>query len=68
METLTIELSIEDLQVNPETGKIIIHIDGNTINGENKAFPTRHRPSYGRKYKRSRLSILMEELIDDMQR
>ncbi|MCI6120062.1 MAG: site-specific integrase [Prevotella sp.] len=68
METLTIELSIEDLQVNPETGKIIIHIDGNTINGESKAFPNRHSSTYGRKYKRSRLSIFMEDLIDDMQR
>ena len=43
METLTIELSIEDLQVNPETGKIIIHIDGNTINGESKAFPLKSK-------------------------
>ncbi|MGN0281370.1 MAG: tyrosine-type recombinase/integrase [Prevotella sp.] len=63
METLTIQLSINDLEVDASTGKIVININGNTLKTqttEQKSFTDNNK----RKYSKSRFSILMEDMID----
>ena len=65
METLTIRLSINDLKVDPSTGNIIINIDGNSLKPSTNN-ETSLAGKNGKKYKKSRFSVFMESLIDNL--
>lgn len=73
METITIQLSIDNLKIEPETGNLVITLNGETLkglllerNGKVTEKNGKEREKGGRKYKKSRFSIFMEWLIDEL--
>lgn len=73
METITIQLSIDNLKIEPETGNLVITLNGETLkglllerNGKVTEKNGKEREKGGRKYKKSRFSIFMEWLIEEL--
>ena len=73
METITIQLSIDNLKIEPETGNLVITLNGETLkglllerNGKVTEKNGKEREKGGRKYKKSRFSTFMEWLIDEL--
>ncbi len=65
METITIQLPIENLEIDSKTGNLIININGDALKGlmgkDDKVVE-----KGGRKYKKSRFSVFMEWMIDKL--
>lgn len=65
METITIQIPIENLEIDSKTGNLIININGDALKGlmgkDDKVVE-----KGGRKYKKSRFSVFMEWMIDKL--
>ena len=65
METITIHLTIDNVEIDPKAGKLIININGEALQGLiGKTDSTAEKD--GKKYRKSRFSVFMEWLIDKM--
>lgn len=65
METLTLHLSIENLQIDPSTRTLVININGNQVAEASKTMKNNTaRPSHRKK--NSCLSVFMEDIIDTL--
>ena len=65
METITIHLTIDNVEIDPKAGKLIININGEALKRlTGKTDSTSEKD--GKKYRKSRFRVFMEWLIDKM--